>query len=254
VAEGPRGREAAPGRDASSTVAKGLTPFLLLLPGSPGWRCSSSSPLGFLGYQSLERGSFDTRLHVRLGLLELLDALSTYHEQFVRSFVYAASRRCSRSSISYPLVYWIAFRAGRWKNVFLILIVRTAVRHVSRADARLAQHPRRRGPGRRVPADIQSSARTAAARDPVAVVAGITYNFLPFMALPLYVVARADRRAPARGGEDLYASKRQAFLRVTLPLSRPDRRPARCSRSFPARATSSTRSCSGRRSSTWSAT
>src|SRR3712207_1756479 len=54
-----------------------------------------------------------------------------------------------------------------------------------------------------------------------AVVAGITYNFLPFMALPLYVsLEKIDRRL-VEAATDLYASRSQAFLRVTLPLALP---------------------------------
>jgi spermidine/putrescine transport system permease protein len=53
------------------------------------------------------------------------------------------------------------------------------------------------------------------------VVAGITYNFLPFMALPLYVALEAIDPRLIEAAEDLYASRLQAFLRVTLPLSLP---------------------------------
>ncbi|MBD0291141.1 MAG: ABC transporter permease, partial [Thermoleophilia bacterium] len=54
-----------------------------------------------------------------------------------------------------------------------------------------------------------------------AVVAGITYNFLPFMALPLYVsLEQVDPRL-VEAAQDLYASKVKAFLRVTLPLTVP---------------------------------
>jgi spermidine/putrescine transport system permease protein len=54
-----------------------------------------------------------------------------------------------------------------------------------------------------------------------AVVAGITYNFLPFMALPLYVSLEQIDGRLIEAAEDLYASKLKAFLRVTLPLSLP---------------------------------
>jgi spermidine/putrescine transport system permease protein len=54
-----------------------------------------------------------------------------------------------------------------------------------------------------------------------AVVAGITYNFLPFMALPLYVSLEQIDGRLIEAAEDLYASKVRAFLRVTLPLSLP---------------------------------
>src|SRR5439155_23931698 len=56
---------------------------------------------------------------------------------------------------------------------------------------------------------------------PTAVVAGITYNFLPFMALPLYVSLEQIDRRLIEAAEDLYANKARAFLRVTLPLSLP---------------------------------
>jgi spermidine/putrescine transport system permease protein len=54
-----------------------------------------------------------------------------------------------------------------------------------------------------------------------AVVAGITYNFLPFMALPLFVSLEAIDHRLIEAAEDLYASRLHAFLRVTLPLSLP---------------------------------
>jgi spermidine/putrescine transport system permease protein len=54
-----------------------------------------------------------------------------------------------------------------------------------------------------------------------AVVAGITYNFLPFMALPLYVALEAIDPRLIEAAQDLYASRAKAFLRVTLPLSLP---------------------------------
>ena len=55
----------------------------------------------------------------------------------------------------------------------------------------------------------------------VSVVAGITYNFLPFMILPLYAsLERIDPRL-LEAGYDLYGRRRDVFLRVTLPLSMP---------------------------------
>jgi spermidine/putrescine transport system permease protein len=55
----------------------------------------------------------------------------------------------------------------------------------------------------------------------IAVVAGITYNFLPFMALPLYVSLEQIDPRLLEAAQDLYASRVRAFLRVTLPLSMP---------------------------------
>ena len=55
----------------------------------------------------------------------------------------------------------------------------------------------------------------------LAVVAGITYNFLPFMALPIYVSLEQIDARLLEAAQDLYASRTKAFLRVTLPLSAP---------------------------------
>jgi spermidine/putrescine transport system permease protein len=54
---------------------------------------------------------------------------------------------------------------------------------------------------------------------PVAVISGITYNFLPFVVLPLYVALEKIDHRLIEAATDLYASRLQAFLRVTLPLS-----------------------------------
>ena len=79
----------------------------------------------------------------------------------------------------------------------------------------------------------------------VAVVAGLTYNFLPFMVLPIYAsLERADPRVIEAGG-DLYANGLTTFRRVTLPIACPASSPARCSPSSRRPATTSTPSCSG---------
>ena len=102
---------------------RGLTPFLLLLPGLAWLAFFFLAPLGFLGYQSLQSGTFDTGYSFDWAFSNYWDAISTYHEQFLRSFLYAGIATLLAIAIAYPLVYWIAFHAGRWKNVFLILIV-----------------------------------------------------------------------------------------------------------------------------------
>ena len=132
------------------------------------------------------------------------------------------SPRSSPSPSRIPLVYWIAFHAGRWKNVFLILIVAPFfVTYLVRTLAWL-NILSDEGPVVGVLRDIHvlgPDGRLLATS--VAVVAGITYNFLPFMALPLYVSLEQIDARLLEAAEDLYASKRQAFLRVTLPLSPP---------------------------------
>ncbi len=201
---------------------KGLTPYLLLLPGIVWLVLFFVAPLGFLGYQSLQTGTFDTGYTFDWAFSNYWDAIRDYHEQFVRSFVYAGLATILALLVSYPLVYWVAFRAGRWKNVFLILIVAPLfVTYLVRTLAWL-NILADQGPVVGFLRDIHvlgPDGRLLATS--VAVVAGITYNFLPFMALPLYVsLEQVDARL-LEAAEDLYASKRQAFLRVTLPLSAP---------------------------------
>lgn len=201
---------------------KGLTPFLLLLPGIAWLAIFFLVPLGFLGYQSLESGSFEQGYSFSWEFSNYTNAISDYGEQFVRSFLYAGIATVLALLIAYPLVYWIAFRAGRWKNLCLILIVAPLfVTYLVRTLAWL-NILADEGP---VVGVLQTvgilgdSGRLLATS--VAVIAGITYNFLPFMALPLYVsLEQVDPRL-LEAAKDLYASPREAFLRVTLPLSAP---------------------------------
>ena len=201
---------------------KGLTPYLLLLPGILWLALFFVAPLGFLGYQSLQSGTFDTGYTFDWAFSNYWNAISDYHEQFVRSFVYAGIATILALLVSYPLVYWIAFRAGRWKNVFLILIVAPLfVTYLVRTLAWL-NILADEGPVVGFLRDIHvlgPDGRLLATS--VAVVAGITYNFLPFMALPVYVSLEQIDARLLEAAEDLYASKRRAFLHVTLPLSAP---------------------------------
>jgi spermidine/putrescine transport system permease protein len=201
---------------------KGATPYLLLLPGIVWLVLFFVAPLGFLGYQSLQTGTFDTGYTFDWAFSNYVDAVRDYHEQLVRSFLYAGIATIVALLVSYPLVYWIAFRTGRWKNVFLILIVAPLfVTYLVRTLAWL-NILADEGPVVGLLRDVHilgSDGRLLATS--FAVVAGITYNFLPFMALPLYVSLEQIDERLLEAAEDLYASKRQAFLRVTLPLSAP---------------------------------
>jgi spermidine/putrescine transport system permease protein len=201
---------------------KGLTPFLLLLPGIAWLAVFFLVPLGFLGYQSLESGSFEQGYSFSWEFSNYTNAISDYGEQFLRSFLYAGIATVLALLIAYPLVYWIAFRAGRWKNLCLILIVAPLfVTYLVRTLAWLnilADQGPVVGFLRNIHV-LGADGRLLATS--VAVVAGITYNFLPFMALPLYVsLEQVDPRL-LEAAKDLYANPGQAFLRVTLPLSAP---------------------------------
>ena len=178
-------------------------------------------PLWYLAKMSLSQGLFPI---FSFGWVwgNFRDAVSSYQTQFLRSGEYAGIATVIALLVSYPLAYWIAFRGGRWKNLFLLLVIapffvtyliRTLAWETILADngvvVRTLQHI----------GILSSNGRLLATS--AAVIAGITYNFLPFMVLPLYVsLEQVDHRL-IEAAEDLYASRARAFARVTLPLSLP---------------------------------
>jgi spermidine/putrescine transport system permease protein len=150
------------------------------------------------------------------------DAIADYHEQFLRSIGYSATATVLCLVIGFPLAYFIAFKAGRFKNLMLLLVIlpffisyvlRTVSWQLILADEGFVV-ARLRDIGL-----LGDDGRLLASR--TAVIAGITYNFLPFMVLPLYVsLEKIDRRL-IEAATDLYASRGTAFRKITLPLALP---------------------------------
>lgn len=200
---------------------QGLTPYLLLLPGIAWLAVFFLIPLAFLGYQSLQSGIFPN-FEFTWEFSNFSDAFSEYREQFFRSFLYAGIATVACLLLAYPLAYWIAFRAGPWRNLFLLVIVAPFfVTYLVRTLAWL-NILADEGPVVGLLRDVHlldENGRLLATT--FAVVSGITYNFFPFMALPLYVSLEQIDPRLLEAAKDLYASSMQAFLRVTLPLSAP---------------------------------
>ena len=124
--------------------------------------------------------------------------------------------------IAYPLAYAIAFRGGRWKNAMLLAVIapffttyliRTLAWETILSDNGFVVHTLQNV------GLVSSDGRVLATSG--AVIAGLTYNFLPFMILPIYASLERLDTSLVEAAKDLYASSRQAFLRVTLPLSMP---------------------------------
>jgi spermidine/putrescine transport system permease protein len=148
--------------------------------------------------------------------------IGDYQEQFARSFLYAGLATLLTLVIAYPLAYTIAFKSGRWRNLLLVLVVapfftsfvlRTLAWRQILADEGFVVRPLKF-----LHLIPQDATVTASA---VAVVAGITYNFLPFMTLPLYAsLERIDPRLIEAGG-DLYGNAFTVLRKVTFPLSMP---------------------------------
>jgi spermidine/putrescine transport system permease protein len=201
---------------------RGLTPYLLLAPGLLYLGLFFAVPLGYLAVESLKTGNFDVGYSFDWAWGNYWDAFRNYRGHFIRSLEYAGIATLAALLFSYPLVYWIAFRGGRWKNLLLLFIVapffvtyliRTLAWETILAD---------QGPVVGLLRDVGilgPDGRLLATS--TAVVAGITYNFLPFMALPVYVSLEQIDQRLIEAAQDLYASRWRAFLRVTLPLSLP---------------------------------
>jgi spermidine/putrescine transport system permease protein len=201
---------------------RGATPYLLLSPGLLWLGLFFLIPIGYLIEQSLQSGSVLFGFHFTWQWSNYWDALKGYRGEFERSFLYAGLATLIALVASYPVAYWIAFHGGRWKNLLLLFIVAPFfVTYLIRTlawETILSDH----GLVVRLLTDIHIIApggRILATG--TAVVAGITYNFLPFMALPLYVSLEQIDPTLIEAAEDLYASKWRAFLRVTFPLSLP---------------------------------
>lgn len=150
------------------------------------------------------------------------DAVKEYWEPMLRSLWYGALATFFCLVLGYVLAYAIAFKAGRWKNLMLVLViapfftsflVRTLSWKLILADdgwiVDLLQTLHILGEDGRLLVT------------PVAVVLGLTYNFLPFMVLPLYAsIDKIDHRLIEAAG-DLYANPVVGFFKVTWPLSLP---------------------------------
>jgi spermidine/putrescine transport system permease protein len=201
---------------------KGAIPYLLLAPGLGFLALFFVVPLYYLVSTSLQTGSLEVGYTFSWAWHNYVDAVSGYREQFVRSIWYAGVATLIALAVGYPLAYWIAFRGGRWKNLLLLSIIapffvtfliRTLAWQTILADEGFVANVLRHL------GLLSESGRLLATS--TAVIAGITYNFLPFMALPLYVsLEQVDQRL-VEAAQDLYASRAKAFLRVTLPLSLP---------------------------------
>jgi spermidine/putrescine transport system permease protein len=171
---------------------------------------------------SLQSGDPETGYSFTWEFSVYTDAISDYSTHFLRSIGYSATATVLCLIIGFPLAYFTAFKAGRFKNLILLLIIlpffvsyvlRTVAWQLILSDSGWVVE-RLRDVGL-----VSEDGRLLASR--TAVIAGITYNFLPFMILPLYVsLEKIDRRL-IEAATDLYASRVTAFRRITLPLALP---------------------------------
>jgi spermidine/putrescine transport system permease protein len=149
-------------------------------------------------------------------------ALTEYKDQILRYFGYALSATVLCALLAFPLAYVIAFKAGRFKNLllglvilpfFVTFLIRTIAWKTILADdgwvvsalgsIGLLPHEGR----------LLSTSW--------AVIGGLTYNWIIFMILPLYVALEKIDPRLLEASRDLYGTNRRMFGKIILPLAMP---------------------------------
>ncbi|WP_199552428.1 ABC transporter permease [Streptomyces sp. N35] len=207
-----------------------FTPYWLLLPGLLWLVVFFALPMLYQASTSVQTGSLEKGYEVTWHFQTYLDALGEYWPQFLRSVLYAGIATVLCLLLGYPLAYLIAFKAGRWRNLVLILVIapfftsfliRTLAWKTILADGGWVVGSLDALHILDVTSWIGLTEGDRVLATPLAVVCGLTYNFLPFMILPLYTsLERIDGRLHEAAG-DLYARPFTTFRRVTFPLSLP---------------------------------
>lgn len=200
-----------------------LAPYLLLAPGLIWLLYFFIWPVVQMFLMSISTGSLDNGFRVTGTLKAYTDALTKFQTQWGNSLLFGGISTTLDFLIGFPVAYTIAFRGGRYKNLLLFLVIapfftsfliRTISWQILLGDEGPVLGILKHVVGI-VPPDF------SILYSPVAVIAGLTYNFLPFMILPLYVsLEKIDIRLLEAAG-DLYADNWAAFRKVTLPLALP---------------------------------
>jgi spermidine/putrescine transport system permease protein len=199
-----------------------LIPYALLLPGLLWLIIFFVVPMYFMGRISLYEGSTTTGYEFAWNWSNFSDSLSEFDTQFLRSFFYAGAATVLALLIAYPLAYAIAFRGGRYKTLLLFAVVapffttyliRTLAWQTILSDQSFIVDTLKTFG---LVADDGRVLDTAGS-----VIAGLTYNFLPFMILPIYASLERIDVGLIEAAKDLYSSASAAFWRVTLPLTAP---------------------------------
>jgi spermidine/putrescine transport system permease protein len=197
-------------------------PYLLLAPGLVWLIVFFVIPLAALFVTSLQTGNLSTGYRLTWAWENYAEVFNTYRPQLLRSIVMSFSATVITLALAYPLAYAIAFRTGRYKNLFLVLLLvpflvpfllRTLAWRIILADQGVVVDVLK------TVGILQPNGRILATG--AAVLAGLVYNFLPFMTLPIYVALEKIDGRLLEAAADLYSSPVTAFRKVTWPLSLP---------------------------------
>lgn len=211
-------------------------PYILLAPGLLWLILFYVIPAVQMFTYSVSSGSLETGFEMTFTGDAYATAIERFGKQFLNSIIFGGLATLLTLAIGFPVAYTIAFRGGRYKNLILFLVIapfftsfliRTISWKILLGDEGPLLAPLRHGLGwidGNVPllgSGALIDGNFTLINTPIAQLAGLTYNFLPFMILPLYVaLEKIDVRLLEAAG-DLYASRAAAFRRVTLPLALP---------------------------------
>ncbi|RAJ63521.1 ABC-type spermidine/putrescine transport system permease subunit I [Streptomyces sp. Amel2xB2] len=230
---GPLGTGSAQGDASGTAVRRGrrkLTPYWLLLPAGLWLAFFFVAPFFYQASTSVQSGSLEDGFRVTWDFTNYSDALAMYGPHFLRSFLYAATATVLCLLIGYPLAYLIAFRAGRWRGLLLVMVIapfftsfliRTLAWKTILSDAGPVVGVLKSLHVLDVTSQLGLTGDDRLLATPLAVVCGLTYNFLPFMILPLYSSLERIDLSLHEAARDLYATPATVFRKVTFPLSLP---------------------------------
>ena len=197
-------------------------PYLLIMPGGLWLLIFFVIPVIALISLSTQQGNVVDGFTQTFHFGNYSAALSNYHDQFVRSLVYGAIATAACIAAGYPVAYWIAVKGGTRKSTYLFLlllpffvsfVLRTVSWQYLLGDNGIVLGPLKSA------GILPENFRVLATA--TAVIGGLTYNYLPFMVLPIYVaLERIDFRL-VEAAQDLYASRLEALRRIVFPLSLP---------------------------------
>jgi spermidine/putrescine transport system permease protein len=211
-------------------------PYILLAPGLLWLVIFYVIPAVQMFTYSVSTGTLENGFEMTLTPDAYIEAINQFGKQFLNSILYGGTATLLTLAIGFPVAYTIAFRGGRYKNLILFLVIapfftsfliRTISWKILLGDEGPLLAPLRHGFGI-IDANVPLlghagiiDGRFSLLNTPIAQVAGLTYNFLPFMILPLYVALEKIDPRLIEAAEDLYANRGAAFRRVTFPLALP---------------------------------
>ncbi|HRC40866.1 ABC transporter permease [Nostocoides sp.] len=198
-------------------------PYLLLLPGALWLLLFFVVPLVQLFTVSLQSQypGYPGYYYRDLNVGNYWSALTEFAPHFGRSLLFAGLATFFAFCLAYPLAYAMAFKAGKWRGLMMICVIAPFFTSFILRTIAWRQILSDEGPVASVLNTLHLLPGGHITETWMAVVAGLTYNFLPFMVLPIYAsLERADPRVIEAGG-DLYANGFTTFRTVTLPMSMP---------------------------------